>query len=101
MNQPTYLKVPFVWDEPQPPIEVSSRLTFEPVKARGENLLISVMASIMARSADASDRKKVSEYGSHAAAENFLSSTQGYSHEDEWWNKKSDRSFYTYQKQRL
>jgi ribosomal protein S18 acetylase RimI-like enzyme len=94
MNQQTYPKVPFTWEEPKPLIEVSSRLTFEPVKTRGDNLLTSVMASIMALSADASDQQKVSEYGSHAAAEMFLNSAEGYSHQDEWWqfgiNEKGD-----------
>ncbi|WP_257236696.1 hypothetical protein [Nostoc sp. 'Peltigera malacea cyanobiont' DB3992] len=31
MSQQTYLKVPFVWEEPKPLIEVPRRLTFEPV----------------------------------------------------------------------
>jgi hypothetical protein len=31
MNQQTYLKVPFAWEEPKPLIEVSSRLTLQEV----------------------------------------------------------------------
>ncbi|MDZ8263381.1 hypothetical protein [Nostoc sp. ChiQUE01b] len=32
MNQQTYFKVPFVWEEPKPLIEVSGRLAFKPVR---------------------------------------------------------------------
>jgi hypothetical protein len=40
MSQQTYLKVPFVWEEPQPLIDVPSRLTFESVKAVDDRLTL-------------------------------------------------------------
>lgn len=95
MSQQTYLKVPFVWEEPKPPSEVSPRLTFEPVKAMRDNLLISVVARVMASSLEASDQRKVSEHDPHEAAEMFLNSSKdGFSYQDEWWqfgiNEKGD-----------
>lgn len=59
MSQQIYLKVPFVWEEPKPRIEISHRLTFEPVKAMRDNQLISAIARVMAESLDASDQKRV------------------------------------------
>lgn len=85
-NQQTYLKVPFVWEEPKPLIEVTQRLTFKPVNAMHENLLISVVASVMASSMDASHQKKVSEQEPHKAAEQFLNSvSDAFSYQDDWW----------------
>lgn len=86
MNQLTYLKVPFVWNEPKPLIDVSHRLVFEPVKTKPNYSFISVVASVMAASVDASDRKNVSEYGAYRAAERFLSeSSDCYFYQDDWW----------------
>jgi ribosomal protein S18 acetylase RimI-like enzyme len=85
MSQQTFLKVPFVWEEPKPLIEVSPRLTFEPVKARQDNQLISVVTSVMALSLDASDQKRV-EDDPHTAAEGFLDSArEDFSYQPEWW----------------
>lgn len=95
MNQQTYLKVPFVWEEPKPLIEILPRLMFEPVKAKPDDQLISVVARVMASSVDASDQRKVSEHNPHEAAEIFLNSSgDGFSHQDDWWqfgiNKEGD-----------
>lgn len=86
MSQQTYLKVPFVWEEPKPLIEVSPRLTFEPVNARRDNPLISVVGRVMASSIDASHQKKVSEHDPNEAAEMSLNASRdGFSYQDEWW----------------
>lgn len=86
MSQQTFLKVPFVWEEPKPLIEVSSRLTFEPVKVRHDNQLISVVTSVMATSLDASDQKRSSEDDPHAATEGFLDlAREDFSYQPEWW----------------
>ena len=86
MSQQTFRKVPFVWEEPKPLIEVPSRLTFEPVQARHDNQLISVVTSVMASSLDASDRKRGSEDDPHTAAEVFLDSArEDFSYQNEWW----------------
>ncbi|MCU0544725.1 MAG: GNAT family N-acetyltransferase [Oscillatoriaceae cyanobacterium Prado104] len=91
MSQQTYLKVPFVWEEPKPPIELSRRLSFEPVKIRGDNQLISnqlisIVARVMAASLDASDRKRACDREPHEAAQTFLNeSRDGFSYQDEWW----------------
>lgn len=86
MNQQTYIKIPFVWEEPKLLIEVPSRLRFESLKAVSNEMLISVLACVMDSSTDASDRKDVSEHGSRQAAERFLAeSKDGLSYRDEWW----------------
>ncbi|MUG99211.1 GNAT family N-acetyltransferase [Scytonema sp. UIC 10036] len=95
MSQRTYLKVPFVWEEPKPRIEVSPRLTFKPAKAICGNPLISVVARVMNSSSDASDLRLVAEHAPHKAAELFLNSSKdGFSYQDEWWqfgiNEKGD-----------
>ncbi len=50
MSQQTFLKVPFVWEEPKPLVEMPPRLTFEPVKAKHGKQLVSVVARVMALS---------------------------------------------------
>jgi ribosomal protein S18 acetylase RimI-like enzyme len=86
MNQQTFLKVPFVWEEPKPLLEVPSRLTFEPVKAKHSDQLVSIVTRIMALSMDASDQKRASEGNPHAAAEAFLNSARDdFSYQDDWW----------------
>jgi ribosomal protein S18 acetylase RimI-like enzyme len=86
MDQQTYLKVPFVWEEPKPLIEVPRRLTFEPVNTMHENLLISVVGRVMASSMDASHQKQVLEHEPQEAAEKFLNSARdGFSYQDGWW----------------
>lgn len=86
MSQQTFLKVPFVWEEPKPLIELSPRLNFEPVKAKHDNQLVSVVARVMASSMDASDQRRALEDNPHAAVEMFLNSaTDGFSYQDDWW----------------
>lgn len=86
MSQQTYLKVPFVWDEPKPSIEIPSRLKFKAAKTLSYEVLLSVVARVMESSIDASDQKQVVEYGSRQAAEQFLSkSKDGFLYRDEWW----------------
>jgi ribosomal protein S18 acetylase RimI-like enzyme len=86
MNQQTFWKVPFVWEEPKPLIEVSPRLTFQPVRSRHNNQLISVVTSVMASSLDASDQKRASEDNPYTAVEMFLNTAKkDFSYQDEWW----------------
>jgi ribosomal protein S18 acetylase RimI-like enzyme len=86
MSQQTFLKVPFVWEEPQPLVKVSPRLTFEPVKAKHGNELISVVTRIMAASMDASDQRRALENDPHATVEMFLASAKDdFSYQDDWW----------------
>lgn len=86
MSQQTYLKVPFVWEEPKPSIEVPSRLEFKAAKTLSHEVLLSAVAHVMESSIDASDRKQVVERGSRQVAEQFLAeSKDGFSYHDEWW----------------
>lgn len=86
MNQQTFLKVPFVWEEPKPLLEVPSRLTFEPVKAKHSDQLVSIVARIIALSMDASDQKRASEGNPYAAVEAFLNSARDdFSYQNDWW----------------
>ncbi|WP_222427122.1 hypothetical protein [Hyella patelloides] len=86
MSQQTYLKVPFVWEEPKPSIEIPSRLKFKAARTLSYEVLLSAVAQVMESSIDASDRKQVVERGSRQAAEQFLSeSKDGFLYQDEWW----------------
>lgn len=86
MGQQTYLKVPFVWEEPKPLIEVPRRLTFEPVKAIRDNPLIRIVARVMASSMDESHQRKISESSPDKAAEKFLKgASDGFDYQDDWW----------------
>ncbi|MDF5732617.1 MAG: GNAT family N-acetyltransferase [Rhizonema sp. PD38] len=86
MSQQTYLKVPFIWEEPKPLIEIPQRLTFELVKAMGNNLLISVVARVMASSMDESHQRKVSEHSPLEAVEKYLNSaSDSFWYLDDWW----------------
>jgi len=86
MNQPIYLKVPFVWEEPLPIIEVPSRLKFQPVKVLSDEVLMEALAQVLNSSIDASDQKKVLELGVRRTAQQFLSeSRDDFSYQDEWW----------------
>ena len=86
INQSTYLKVPFVWEEPKPMIEVPSRLKFKPVKALSNEVLISALAQVMNSSLDASDQKKVLEHDVRRVAGQFLDeSRDDFLYQDEWW----------------
>ncbi|MEM1256599.1 MAG: GNAT family N-acetyltransferase [Cyanobacteria bacterium P01_H01_bin.21] len=85
MSQQTFLKVPFVWEGPEALIEVSSRLTFKPVKAMDDQL-ISTVTRVMAESVDASDRRRASEHDPRKATEMFLNSArEDFAYQDEWW----------------
>nr|WP_279308285.1 GNAT family N-acetyltransferase [Nodosilinea sp. FACHB-131] len=67
-------------------IEVPSRLKFKTAKSLSYEILLSLVAQVMESSIDASDQKQVIEHGSRQAAEQFLTeSTDGFSHQDEWW----------------
>lgn len=86
MSQETFLKVPFAWEEPKPLIEVSPRLTFEPVNGTRSNQLISVVTNVAAASLDASDQKRSAEADPQAATERFLDVPRDYfSYQPEWW----------------
>jgi ribosomal protein S18 acetylase RimI-like enzyme len=86
MSSQTYLKVPFVWEEPKPIVEVPSRLKFKSVNHFTNDVLISTLVDVMGSSIDASDRNKISQYGDRLAAKKFLNSSKdGFSYQDEWW----------------
>jgi ribosomal protein S18 acetylase RimI-like enzyme len=86
MSQQTFLKVPFVWEEPKPLVEMPPRLTFEPMKAKHGKQLVSVVARVMALSLDASDQRRASSDDPHAATEMFLNSAKDdFSYQDDWW----------------
>jgi hypothetical protein len=86
MSQQTYLKVPFVWEEPKPLVEVPSRLDFKAANTLSYEVLLSAVAQVMESSIDASDRKKVTESSSRQFADRFLAeSKDGFSYQDEWW----------------
>lgn len=86
MSEQTYLKTPFVWEEPKPTVEIPSRLKFQPVKDLDDQELISTVAQVMETSIDASDRKEVLKHGAYHAAELFLNASRDdFFYENEWW----------------
>lgn len=86
MSKQTYLKVPFVWEEPKPLVEVPSRLEFESTETLGSGVLLSALSKVIESSIDASDRKKVIEQGSQQAARRFLAEVKdGFSYQEKWW----------------
>lgn len=86
MNQQTYLKMPFVWEEPQPLVNLPSRLKFESANALSNEQWLSIVGRVMSSSLDAGDRKAVTQYGAFKAAQQFLeSSKDGFSYQNEWW----------------
>ena len=86
MSQQTFLKVPFVLEEPRSLIEVSPRLTFAPVTARHDHQLVLVVTSVMASSLDASDQKRASENDLYAVVKGFLDSArEDFSYQPGWW----------------
>jgi ribosomal protein S18 acetylase RimI-like enzyme len=85
MSQQTYLKVPFVWEEPQPLIDVPSRLTFESVKAVDDRL-IDAVTQVTLESVDASDRLRALAPDPREAAVLFLNSArEDFAYQDDWW----------------
>lgn len=86
MSQQTYLKVPFVWEEPKPLVGVPSRLDFKAANTLSYEVLLSAVAQVVGASIDASDQKQVTESSSQKFAEKFLAeSKDGFSYQDEWW----------------
>lgn len=86
MSKQTFLKVPFVWEEPKSLIEVSPRLTFESVRPMHDPQLILIAARVMAASLDPSDHRRASESDPHAAVELFLNSARDdFSYQAQWW----------------
>ncbi|ESA34103.1 gcn5-related n-acetyltransferase [Leptolyngbya sp. Heron Island J] len=85
ISQQTFLKVPFVWEESEALIKVSSQLAFEPVKSIDDQL-IEIVRRVMAESVDASDRRRSSEHDPRKATETFLNSArEDFAYQDEWW----------------
>lgn len=86
MDQPTYLKIPFVWEEPQPLIEVPTRLHFQAANLLHQEILVSLVAQAMKSSADANLQERLASRDSQQAAEQFLSeASEGFAYQDDWW----------------
>lgn len=85
-EQETYWKIPFVWEEPQPRVEVPSRLSFQAANTLSHEALIAVVGQVMEASIDASDCKQVLAHGSHQATKQFLAGAKdGFAYQDDWW----------------
>ena len=85
MDRQSYLKVPFVWQEPKPLIKVPSRLKFKAAQTFSHAALLSVVGRVMESSIDFSDRQQVLKHGSHQAAKLFIAESRGFLYRDEWW----------------
>lgn len=81
-----YEKVAFVWDEPQPLVEVPDRLSFRPLPEVGVTALTQIVARVMANSLDRNDQRAVSELGADEAATRFVASAgMHFDYEQAWW----------------
>lgn len=82
----SYEKVPFVWNERQPLVEVPQRLTFRPLNDTPESDVVQLLSQIMEHSLDAGDLRTIETHGPSRAASNFLSEVEdGFAYEPEWW----------------
>lgn len=86
MSQATHWKIPFVWEGETPLVEVPQRLTFQPIDATQNRLLVSIAVRVFAASLDASHQKQASQPNPHQAVEEFLKSAgDDFSYERNWW----------------
>ena len=86
MSHASYWKQPFAWEEPRPPIQVPERLAYKAVPTLEDGVFISLVAQVIEQSLDASDQKKVSEYGAAQAAAKFIAEAKdGFAYQDDWW----------------
>jgi hypothetical protein len=85
-------KIPFVWDEPQPLVQVPNRLIFRTLPEVGMEALIAAVAQAMVGSFDQGDQKLVREHGAQQAATQFVAEAKEYFHyEPEWWQLAYDQ----------
>ena len=93
MSLQFYLKQPFVWEEPQPPIHVPERLDYKEITTLNKEVFLSLVAQVVEHSLDSSDRKQVSKHGATQAAEKFIAeSKNGFFYREEWWKVGLDSS---------
>ena len=93
MSLQSYLKQPFVWGQPKPPIHVPERLDYKAITTLDKEVFRSLVAQVVEHSLDSSDRKQVSEHGAAQAAEKFIAeSKDGFFYRDEWWKVGLDSS---------
>jgi RimJ/RimL family protein N-acetyltransferase len=87
-----YEKILYIWDEPQPLVQVPTRLTFRPLPAVGMEAFAAAVARAMTRSLDRSDQKKVSKHSPQEAAAHFLAeAANDFGYEPEWWQLAYDQ----------
>ncbi len=86
MSHTSHWKQPFVWEEPRPPVQVPKRLDYKAITQLNNDVFISLVAQVIEQSLDASDKKKVSEYGATQAAKEFIAEAKkGFVYKAEWW----------------
>ena len=86
-----YEQILYIWDEPQPLVQVPNRLTFKPLPMVGVELFTAAVAQAMRGSLDRSDQKKVKEAGAQEAATRFLAEAKDtFGYEEEWWQLAYD-----------
>lgn len=86
-----YKKVVYVWNEPQPRIDVPSRLRFQPVNEDSKAQLIEAVGQVMADSFDRHDQHEIRQHGAQAAAASFVAEAGEYFHyKQAWWQLAYD-----------
>lgn len=87
-----YEKILYIWDEPQPLVQVPARLTFRGLAAVGMEAFTAAVAQAMRGSLDRSDQKKVREQSAEEAAAHFLAEAKDYfGYEEAWWQLAYDQ----------
>jgi ribosomal protein S18 acetylase RimI-like enzyme len=85
-------KLPFVWEEPQPLVQVPKRMIFRPLPTVGMEAFVNAVGRAMVGSLDQSDQKKVRELGAEQAAAHFLAeATDYFEYQPEWWQLGYDQ----------
>ena len=86
-----YQKVDFIWDEPQPLIEVPRRLTFRPVEtAEDERRFLGAVTAVLHGSLDRGDQHAVATQGLKTAARSYLDPFPIFVFERRWWHLAYD-----------
>jgi ribosomal protein S18 acetylase RimI-like enzyme len=85
-------KLPFVWEEPQPLVQVPKRLIFRSLPEVGMEAFVTAVGRAMVGSLDQSDQKKVRELGVAQAAAHFLTEVTDYfEYQPQWWQLGYDQ----------
>ncbi|OUL33486.1 GNAT family N-acetyltransferase [Nostoc sp. T09] len=81
-----YEKIPFVWEEPKPVVQVPERLIFRSLNDIGIEYFTTTVSYAITSSLDRSDQKAVRELRADQAAAKLIAQvSDDFDYEPEWW----------------